>query len=49
MSKAVLFNFSLSPELKDWLEEMAWKNRMSMAAYLKMLIENDRKEKEAHE
>ncbi len=49
MKKTKLFNFAITPELNDWLAEIAWRNRMSKAAYLTMLIEKDRKEKEESE
>lgn len=42
MEKNQAFNFRITPELNEWLNEIAWKNRMSKSAYLTMLIEKDK-------
>lgn len=46
MSKKERFNFFIDPKLNKWLGEIAWQNKMSKAAYLIMLLEKDKKEKE---
>lgn len=46
MTDKVQFTFWIDRGLREYLKDAAWDNRMSMSAYMAMLIKKDREEKE---
>lgn len=45
MTSKVQFTFWIDPELRQYVNDAAWENRMSMSAYIAMLIKKDKEEK----
>ena len=46
-SKTKAFIFRITPELYEWLDRQAWNDKISKAAYITKLLEQDRKQKES--